>query len=160
MIRFWASNKKSVNKPDIHFMIWDWFTKEKIWVSLWLYLNVESSMDQWLICSWIIPDAKSRPAGQGGQGANLPPSPAFILASVVRGKPCSIKRLCITNYTPNFHTLWPSVNNICTLLNDKCIRYLFWLLSASKPKCNFCHWSKMTHMSSSYLLPKFSSEPL
>ena len=42
-------------------------------------------------------------------------------------------------------------------------RYLFkilWLLSASKLKCNFCHWSKMTHMSSSsYLLPKFSRGP-
>ena len=33
---------------------------------------------------------------------------------------------------------------------------IFWLLSASKPKCNFCHWSKMTLKSSSYLLPKFS----
>ena len=37
---------------------------------------------------------------------------------------------------------------------------IFWLLSASKPKCNFGHWSKMTLKSSSYLLTKFSRVPL
>ena len=34
------------------------------------------------------------------------------------------------------------------------------MLSASKPKCNFGHWSKMTLKSSTYLLPKFSRVPL
>ena len=34
------------------------------------------------------------------------------------------------------------------------------MLSASKPKCNFCHQSEITLKSSSYLLPKFSRVPL
>ena len=34
------------------------------------------------------------------------------------------------------------------------------MLSASKPKCNFGHWSKITLKSPSYLLPKFSRVPL
>ena len=33
------------------------------------------------------------------------------------------------------------------------------MLSASKPKCSFGHWSKMTLKLSSYLLPKFSRVP-
>ena len=36
---------------------------------------------------------------------------------------------------------------------------IFWFLSASKPKYNFGHWSKMTLKLSSYLLPKFSRVP-
>ena len=36
---------------------------------------------------------------------------------------------------------------------------IFWLLSASKPKWNFGHWSKMTLKLPSYLLPKFSRMP-
>ena len=36
---------------------------------------------------------------------------------------------------------------------------IFSLLSASKPKCNFGHCSKLTLKLSSYLLPKFSRVP-
>ena len=53
--------------------------------------------------------------------------------------------------------------NLLTIVSIMCNRYLlgfFWLLSASKPKCNFWHWSKMTLKSSSYLFPKFSRVPL
>ena len=35
----------------------------------------------------------------------------------------------------------------------------FWLLSASKPKCNFGQWSKIALKLSLYLLPKFSRVP-
>ena len=45
-------------------------------------------------------------------------------------------------------------------LNTRHLSRFFLLLSASKPKCNFGHWSKMTLKSSSYLLPKFSRVPL
>ena len=36
---------------------------------------------------------------------------------------------------------------------------IFWLLSESKPKYSFGHWSKMTLKSSLDLLPKFSTVP-
>jgi hypothetical protein len=36
---------------------------------------------------------------------------------------------------------------------------IFWLLSPSKSKCKFCHWSKMTLKLSSYLLQKFCRVP-
>ena len=68
-----------------------------------------------------------------------------------------------------------SITNFLSMITnlDAQFRYWYWsikavklpfkiflLLSASKPKCNFGYWSKMTLKLSSYLSPKFSRVPL